>query len=203
LTHSAKQHQLIKGKRIAFDFRMGDFTGDDVELKNIGKGPSLKRKICFPGFRPHLPGMWIPGPLFLLNFEMARPEHLLQSRELSGLIQQSLGNHSVEHLYLDSEYTAEHVWKFIVAPDKGLGNMGILEEYRIRWTIENGIKDLVANYFFNNIPGVDPHRINIHYFVVTLARILYYIYEMLCQDYEQSRNLDRRKKQWIHYDQSL
>ena len=69
--------------------------------------------------------------------------------------------------------------------------MGILEEYRIRWTIENGIKDLVANYFFNNIPGIDPHRINIHYFVVTLARILH---EMLCQDYEQSRNPDGSKK---------
>ena len=69
--------------------------------------------------------------------------------------------------------------------------MGILKEYRIRWTIENGIKDLVANYFFNNIPGIDPHRINIHYFVVTLARILY---EMLCQDYEQSRNPDGSKK---------
>ena len=69
--------------------------------------------------------------------------------------------------------------------------MEILKEYRIRWTIENGIKDLVANYFFNNIPGIDPHRINIHYFVVTLARILY---EMLCQDYEQSRNPDGSKK---------
>jgi hypothetical protein len=54
LTQAAKQHQLIKGKRIAFDFKMSDFTGDDVELKNIGKGPSPKRKICFPGFRPHL-----------------------------------------------------------------------------------------------------------------------------------------------------
>ena len=69
--------------------------------------------------------------------------------------------------------------------------MGILKEYRIRWTIENGIKDLVANYFFNNIPGIDPHRINIHYFVVTLARILY---EMLCQEYEESRNSNGSKK---------
>lgn len=155
-------------------------------------------------------------------------------RFIRELLQQSLGNHSVEHLYLDSEYTAEHVWKFIVDPDKGLGadltmcikqnkrvkkfinsflqtnptwlfydqdhtyseqsfqipirqtnqtlqcvlkrkestgqlrccgstlkgldSMGILKEYRIRWVIENGIKDLVANYFFNNIPGIDPQR---------------------------------------------
>jgi hypothetical protein len=39
---------------MAFDFKMTEFTGDDVELKNIGKAPSPKRKICFPGFRPHL-----------------------------------------------------------------------------------------------------------------------------------------------------
>ena len=69
--------------------------------------------------------------------------------------------------------------------------MGILEEYRTRWIIETGIKDLVYNYYFNNIPGIDPHRINIHYFVVTLARILY---EMFCQDYEQVRNPDGSKK---------
>ena len=69
--------------------------------------------------------------------------------------------------------------------------MGILEEYRIRWTIENGIKDLIVNYFFNNITVIDPHRINIHYFVVTLARILY---EMFCQDYEKARNPDGTKK---------
>ena len=74
---------------------------------------------------------------------------------------------------------------------KGLDSLGILEEYRTRWTIENGIKDLIENYYFNNIPGIDPHRINIHYFVVTLARILY---EMFCQDYEDARNPDGSKK---------
>ena len=268
LTQVAKQHQLIKGKRIALDFKMSDFTGDDVELKNIGKAPSPKRKICFPGFRPHLAWDVDTGAPISLEFRngKARASTTIK-RFIRELVQQSLGNHSVEHLYLDSEYTAEHVWKFIVDPDKGigadltmcikqnrrvkkfinsflqtnptwlfydedhtyseqtfqipikqtnqtlqcvlkrkestgqlrcfgstlkgLGSMGILEEYRIRWTIENGIKDLVANYFFNNIPGIDPHRINIHYFVVTLARILY---EMLCQEYEQSRNPDGSKK---------
>ena len=268
LTQAANQHQLIKGKRIALDFKMSDFTGDDVELKNIGKGPSPKRKICFPGFRPHLAWDVDTGAPISLEFRNGRARASTTiKRFIRELLQQSLGNHSVEHLYLDSEYTAEHVWKFIVDPDKGLGadltmcikqnkkvkkfinsfletnptwlfydedhtyseqtfqipikqtnqtlqcvlkrkestgqlrcfgstlkglsSMGILKEYRIRWTIENGIKDLVANYFFNNIPGIDPHRINIHYFVVTLARILY---EMLCQEYEQSRNSNGSKK---------
>ncbi|MGA1825085.1 MAG: hypothetical protein ACMUIP_10535 [bacterium] len=74
---------------------------------------------------------------------------------------------------------------------KGLNSKQILEEYKSRWIIENGIKDLVANYYFDNIPGIDPHRINIHYFIVTLARILY---EMFCQDYEHALNADKTKK---------
>ena len=48
----------------------------------------------------------------------------------------------------------------------------MLSEYGSRWVIENGTKDLVMNYFFDNNPGIDPHRINIHYFVVALAGTL-------------------------------
>ena len=49
----------------------------------------------------------------------------------------------------------------------------------------------MANYFFDNNPGIDPHRINIHYFVVALARSLY---EMLSRDYREARNPDGSKK---------
>jgi hypothetical protein len=264
LTQAAYQNHLIEGKRIAFDFKMRDFTGDDVELKNIGKGPSPRRKICFPGFRPHLAWDVDTGTPISLEFRNGKARaSTTVKRFIRELLQQFLGNQGVEHVYLDSEYTAEHVWRFIVDPEKGLGadltmcikqnkgvkkfidpflqtnpnwlfydddhtysektfqipiqqtdktlqcvlkrkestgklrcfgstfkglnSMGILEEYRTRWTIENGIKDLIENYYFNNIPGIDPHRINIHYFVVTLARILF---EMFCQDYEDARNPD-------------
>jgi hypothetical protein len=268
LTQVTKQHRLIKAKRIAFDFKMRDFTGDDVELKNIGKGPSPKRKICFPGFRPHLGWDMDTGTPISLEFRNGKARaSTTVKRFIRELLQHSLGNQAVEHVYLDSEYTAEHVWKFIVDAQKGLGadltmcikqnkrvkkfinsflqtnpswlfydedhtycqqtfqipiqqtdkilqcvlkrkesngklrcfgstfkgldSMGILEEYRTRWIIETGIKDLVYSYYFNNVPGIDPHRINIHYFVVTLARILY---EMFCQDYQQARNRDGSKK---------
>ena len=67
----------------------------------------------------------------------------------------------------------------------------MLSEYGSRWVIENGTKDLVMNYFFDNNPGIDPHRINIHYFVVTLARTLY---QMLCRDYLEAQNPDGSKK---------
>ncbi len=56
-----------------------------------------------------------------------------------------------------------------------------------RWVIENGIKNLVGNYFFDNIPSIDPYRINIYYFVVTLARLLY---QMFCNLYPASENAD-------------
>jgi hypothetical protein len=268
LTQAAKQNGLVEGRRIAFDFKMRDFTGDDVELKKIGKAPSPKRKICFPGFRPHLAWDVATGVPITLEFRngKARASTTIK-RFVRELLDQSLGNQSVEHVYLDSEYTAAHVWKFIVDAKQGLGadltmcikqnkrvkkyinsllstnpkwifydedhtyceqtfeipiqqtektlrcvlkrkestgqlrcfgstlegldSTQILQEYRARWTIENGIKDLIENYYFNNIPGIDPHRINIHYFVVTLARVLY---EMFCHDYGLARNPDNTKR---------
>ena len=268
LTHAACQHHVIVAKRIALDFHMRDFTNGDVELKNIGKGPSPKRKICFPGFRPHLAWDVVTGAPISLEFRNGRARASTTiKRFIRELLHQALGDQSVEHVYLDSEYTAEHVWQFVVDPQEGLGadltmcikqnkrikkfmnaflettptwlffdedhtyteqifeipiqqteqvlhcvlkrkeangqlrcfgstlkglnSKQILEEYRLRWIIENGIKDLVDNYYFDNIPGIDPHRINIHYFIVTLARMLY---EMFCQDYELVQNADKTKK---------
>ncbi|KKL18184.1 hypothetical protein LCGC14_2478060, partial [marine sediment metagenome] len=268
LTEATFEQGLTTGKRIAFDFHMRDFTSDDVELKNIGKGPSPKRKICFPGFRPHIAWDVATGVPITLEFRNGRARATSTiKRFIRELLLHALGDQAVEHVYLDSEYTSEAVWKFIVDAQEGLGaeltmcikqnkkvkayidsflktnptwlfydedhtyteqsfeipihqtdqilrcvvkrkestgrlrcfgstleglnSKGILEEYGYRWIIENGIKDLIANYFFDNIPGIDPHRINIHYFVVTLARILY---EMLCRDYTEAWNPDKTKK---------
>jgi len=257
LTQISGENRLIEGKRVAFDFQMRDFTGDDVPLKNIGKGPSPKRKICFPGFRPHLAWDVETGTPITLEFRNGKAR---ATTTIKRFIRELLGHGfdgQIERVYIDSEYTAEHVWKFIVDKQEGLGadltmcvkrnkrvkkyiqgfldtnptwvfyddehtyteetfeipiqqtekilrcvlkrkeakdslrcfgstistldSKGILAEYRKRWTIENGIKDLVENYFFDKVPGIDPHRINVHYFIVTLARTLY---EMLSKDYE-------------------
>jgi hypothetical protein len=268
LTQMAKRYRLIEGKRIAFDFNMRDFTGDDIKLKNIGKGPSPKRKICFPGFRPHIAWDVDTGTPITIEFRNGKARATTTvKRFILELLQQSIGKQGVEHVYFDSEYTAEHVWQFIVDPETGLGadltmcikqnrkvkkyiksfmdtnpawlffdedhtyseqtfeipiqetgkslrcvikrnekngrlrcfgstliglnSKGILTEYRTRWKIENGIKDLIENYFFDHIPGIDPHRINIHYFMVTLARILF---EMFSLDYQESKNHDDTKK---------
>ncbi len=268
LTQAALQLGLIKGKRIAFDFHMRDFTHDDVELKQIGKGPSPKRQICFPGFRPHLAWDVETGAPITLEFRNGRARATTTlKRFFRELLRENLGAQAIEHVYLDSEYTAEHIWQFLVDPQEGFGAdltmcirrnprvkkyitaflettptwvfydeqhtyteqtfeipipkttkslrcvlkrheptgrlrcfgstleqldaKGILAEYRHRWSIENGIKDLVGNYFFDQIPGIDPHRINLHYFVVTLVRLLF---EMLAQDYQYACNPDGTKK---------
>ena len=268
LTAVATEEGLIEGKRIVFDFHGRDFTGDDVELKNIGKAPSPKRKICFPGFRPHLAWDAVTGMPISLEFRNGSARATTTIKRFIGeLLGGVLDDTAVEHVYLDSEYTGESIWEYIVDPQDGLGadltmcikrnrrvkkyvdeflqrkpswlyydeehtysegtfripigssskelscvlkrkeatgalrcfgstlvdlsSREILEEYRSRWTIENGIKDLVANYFFDDIPGIDPHRINIHYFVVTLART---IYEMFCKDYQEALNPDGSKR---------
>ena len=268
LTKAAKNNDLIKGKKIAFDFKMRDFTGDDIALKNIGKGPSPKRKICFPGFRPHIAWDSETGAPISIEFRNGKARATTTiKRFVKELLKNSLGLQAVEHVYIDSEYTAEHVWKYVVDPENGLGadltmcikrnkkvkkkidsfletnpswlffdeehtyteqtfdipingsektlrcvlkrkekngalrcfgstirydnSISILKEYKTRWRIENGIKDLVQNYFFDHIPGIDPHRINIHYFVVTLARI---IYEMFSREYADICNSDNTLK---------
>jgi hypothetical protein len=268
LTKASKINNLIEGKRIAFDFKMRDFTGDDIELKNIGKGPSPKRRICFPGFRPHIAWDADTGAPISVEFRNGKARATTTvKRFIRELLKDSLGLQSIEHVYLDSEYTAEHIWKYIVDPEKGLGadltmcikrnrkvkkvidsfletnpvwlfyddehtyteqtfeipitgsdktlhcvlkrsekngsvrcfgttlektdSKSVLKEYRTRWTIENGIKDLVQNYYFDHIPGIDPHRINVHYFAVALARILY---EMFSKEYADICNADESFK---------
>lgn len=268
LTRAARALGLVAGKRVALDFQMRDFTGDDVALKNIGKGPSPKRKICFPGFRPHLAWDVETGAPLTLEFRNGKARaSTTVKRFIRELLLRSLGDQAVEHVYLDSEYTATHVWQFIADPADGLGadltmcikqnkkvkqhldaflrtsptwiyydedhtysqqqfdipiqdtnkslhcvlkrkesngrlrcfgstlngldRRAILNEYKSRWTIENGIKDLVESYYFDHIPGIDPHRINIHYFVVTLARLAY---ELFCLDYDEAFNPDGTKR---------
>jgi len=268
LTKAAYDHELVEGRSIALDFHMRDFTGNDVELKNIGKGPSPKRKICFPGFRPHLAWDVVTGAPLSLEFRSGAARGTTTfKRFIRELLPETLANQNVEHIYLDSEYTGQKIWHFIVDSKDGLGAdltmcikqnravkkhinafldtnfewlfyneehtfssriftipiqkankelrcvlkrhertgrlrcfgstlpdldaRRILTEYERRWVIENGIKDLVGNYFFDNIPGINPHRINIHYFVVTLARLLY---QMFCSIYPASKNGNETRK---------
>jgi hypothetical protein len=53
---------------------------------------------------------------------------------------------------------------------EGLSKHEILEEYRKRWFVENGIKDLVENYFLDQVPGIDPEKIETNFYCVMVAR---------------------------------
>ena len=93
----SKQYRLIDGKRIAFDFNMLDFTGDDIKLKNIGKGPSPKRKICFPGFRPHIAWDVDTGAPITIEFRNGKARATTTvKRFILELLQQSIGKQGNE-----------------------------------------------------------------------------------------------------------
>ena len=49
----------------------------------------------------------------------------------------------------------------------------ILDYYHIRWPVETGIKDLIENYFLNNPPGTSPEKVEVHYYCVMLARLVF------------------------------
>lgn len=56
---------------------------------------------------------------------------------------------------------------------KGLQDRQVLERYRLRWPIENGLKDLVHSYFIDHILGKDPEKIETNFYCVQVARLAY------------------------------
>jgi hypothetical protein len=53
----------------------------------------------------------------------------------------------------------------------------VLDDYGHRWKIENGIKDLVRSYFLDQCPGCQPHQVDVHFFLVSVCRLLYRMIE--------------------------
>ena len=49
----------------------------------------------------------------------------------------------------------------------------LLEKYRYRWIIENGLKDLVYSYFLDEIYGIDPEKIEFEFYCIMVARLAY------------------------------
>ncbi len=49
----------------------------------------------------------------------------------------------------------------------------ILRKYPHRWTIENGIKDLIKSYFVDEIFGHDPEKVEFEFYCVMAARLVY------------------------------
>jgi hypothetical protein len=72
----------------------------------------------------------------------------------------------------------------------------ILEKYRYRWVIENGIKDLVSSYFLDKIYGLDPEKNEFEFYCVMLARLVYeYFLRELGGEYLNNANGDKSSLQ--------
>jgi len=56
---------------------------------------------------------------------------------------------------------------------QGLTNREVLERYRFRWPIENGLKDLIHSYFIDHVLGKDPETIEVNFYCVLVARLAY------------------------------
>ena len=54
--------------------------------------------------------------------------------------------------------------------------MKLLEKYKFRWLIENGLRDLVYSYNLDAIFGKDPERIEFEFYCVMVARLAYEYY---------------------------
>lgn len=49
----------------------------------------------------------------------------------------------------------------------------MLQKYRYRWLIENGLKDLVYSYFLDEMYGHDPQKVEFEFYCAMVARLTY------------------------------
>ena len=56
----------------------------------------------------------------------------------------------------------------------------LLQKYRCRWTVENGIKDLTQSYYLDETYGQDPEKVEFDYYCIMVARLAfeYFLKEM-------------------------
>ena len=113
--------QLVRGPRLGMDFHHIDLDVELERLRDFGKGPSPKKKICHSGFRPHIAWDLDSGALVVAEFRKA-------SARGTTTIQRFVSDWIVppfdqlfDAVYLDSEYTARHVWQFLLDQEEGRG----------------------------------------------------------------------------------
>jgi hypothetical protein len=255
--------QMVKGRKVVFDFHQIDMDVLIAVLRCFGKGPSPKKKICYEGLRPHIAWDVETGCLIVAEFRKSSARGTTTVKRFITDYMLDEFRDLFDTVYIDSEYTGKEVWQFILEAknmsahltaclkqnafvrkhrdefinahqdDSGFwkyydddycyGNglfdlvwpvnpnnpnsetlrlkctvkkniktgklrcfgtskpvnspVELLEDYSNRWTGENGIKDLVISYFLDNCPGNDPHQVDVHFLIVTIARLLYRMIE--------------------------
>ena len=54
-----------------------------------------------------------------------------------------------------------------------LTSTDMLQKYRYRWLVENGLKDLVYSYFLDEMYGSDPQKVEFEFYCAMVARLTY------------------------------
>jgi hypothetical protein len=155
LINRAKELNLIKGQKIAFDFHKIDLDIDNSRLKQITKGPSPKKKICYNGFRPHIAWDIETGSLMVVEFRKgaARGTSTIKKFIKDFLVEDF--KDIFEQIYIDSEYTGKDVWNYILDENQGLGanltaclkQNKLVKKHRDEFLIKNKIHKYFWKYW--------------------------------------------------------
>lgn len=113
LLANAKHLGIVKGERMAFDFKLKEFYGSHSYDKFVGKGPD-KAGNQVPAFRPHL--AWDLDCNNILNLTFfnggKRAGNTLQNFCEDHLFS-VLDPLAVKEIYMDSEYTKEGLFQYL------------------------------------------------------------------------------------------
>jgi hypothetical protein len=112
---------LGTGKRIAFDFHQIDLDVLRSRLREFGKGPSPKKKLCCTGFRPHVAWDVENNTLLAAEFRKSSARGTTTVRRFTTDYIVPVFQHLFETVYIDSEYTGKDVWNFILDAKSGMG----------------------------------------------------------------------------------
>lgn len=121
LLKKIKELGLVDGKRVAFDFHQIDLDVIFSKLRQFGKGPSPKKKICYNGFRPHIAWDLNTGNLIVAEYRKASARGTSTIKRFVKDFMMSIFKDSFEEVYIDSEYTGKDVWNFILDIKNGMG----------------------------------------------------------------------------------
>ena len=158
LIQKLKTLKLIQGKRIAFDFKQIDLEVQNSRLRNFGKGPSPKKKICYNGFRPHIAWDLDTKNLIIMDFRKASARGTTTIRRFINEFLSNVFKENFEQVYIDSEYTAKDVWNYIMDDNQGMNAemIGCLKQnkfvkkYRDKFLEQNQTKDNFWLYWDKN-----------------------------------------------------
>ena len=73
---------------------------------------------------------------------------------------------------LRDQFEKDHIRCF-GSTKENIEDKELLNKYRYRWNIENGLKDLVHSYFVDEIFGHDPEKVEFEFYCIMTARLAY------------------------------